>query len=197
MKSKPDRETRAFKTIELRADADGPKIVGHAAVFNRLSEDLGGFREVVMPTAFERALSGKDDVRALVGHDGDKILGRLPKTLQLEKDDVGLGVTIYPPNTTTGNDIVTSIGRGDIDSMSFGFRTIDDHWETHDGEEVRYLDSVELFDVSTVTYPAYINTDVAVRSLKKRRSSEWTPGPKIRAVMAWLENDAPQRQRRR
>lgn len=197
MKQRPERETRAFH-IELRASGDRPTITGHAAVFNVLSEDLGGFREVVLPTAFRRALRGDDDVRALLDHDSTKILGRLKAgTLKLRKDSEGLHVTIYPPDTTIANDAIKSIDRGDIDSMSFGFRTISDRWETKDGEEVRYLEEVELFDVSPVTYPAYIDTDVAIRSLRDWKGSEWTPGPKTQAVMAWLDECAPQLQRRR
>ena len=40
-------ERRMFAAVELRVEGDDehPKIVGHAAVFNELSEDLGGFRE--------------------------------------------------------------------------------------------------------------------------------------------------------
>jgi phage head maturation protease len=75
--------------------------------------------------------------------------------------------------------------------MSFGFRTIDDHWETHDGAEVRYLDKVELLDVSIVTYPAYTDTDVAVRSLQRWQRSEWKPGEKTRDVLDWLDKVRP------
>jgi HK97 family phage prohead protease len=188
----PQRETRAFRTIELRTDGKTPTIVGHAAIFNRLSEDLGGFREVVLPGAFKRALRGDDDVRALVDHDPSKVIGRARAgTLKLKKDEDGLHVTIKPPNTTVGQDIVESIGRGDVDSMSFGFRTITDHWETQDEEEIRYLEEVELFDVSPVTYPAYVDTDVAVRSLQQWKSSEWKPDAETRGVIEYLETVRP------
>ena len=43
-----EKEIRTWRLeeIEVReADADGPLIVGYAAVFNQLSENLGGFRE--------------------------------------------------------------------------------------------------------------------------------------------------------
>jgi HK97 family phage prohead protease len=168
------KEVRAFRLpIELRDDeGDGlPSIRGHAAVFNKKSEDLGGFREVIMPGAFDSALERGDDVRALVDHDVSKIIGRTKAgTLTLNTDSKGLRVQITPPDTSVGRDIVESIRRKDIDSMSFGFRTIEDRWRTVDGEEIRELMDLELFDVSPVSFPAYPQTDVAVRSLNEWRN---------------------------
>ena len=34
---------------ESRADDERPKIAGHAAVFNQLSDDFGGWREQIAP----------------------------------------------------------------------------------------------------------------------------------------------------
>lgn len=171
-----EKEIRAFRLpIELRAE-DGdegglPSIRGHAAVFNKKSEDLGGFKEIIMPGAFDSALERGDDVRALVDHDPSKIIGRAKAgTLTLNTDSKGLRVKIVPPDNTVGRDIVESIRRGDVDSMSFGFRTIEDVWRTVDGEEIRELMDLELFDVSPVSFPAYPQTDVAVRSLADWRS---------------------------
>ena len=58
------------------------------------------------------------------------------------------------------------IQRGDVTQMSFGFRTISDEFQMVDGEVVRTLKAVRLFDVSPVTFPAYPQTDVAARSLE-------------------------------
>lgn len=168
---KPEYEVRFLRASELRIKDGGddkPKtIVGYAAVFNKLSEDLGGFREKISPGAFTTSLEKDDDVRALVDHDSGKILGRNKSgTLKLEQNTKGLKATIKPADTQAGRDVMTSLSRGDIDGMSFGFRTITDKWETVDGEEIRTLEEVQLFDVSVVTYPAYPDTSVAVRSLE-------------------------------
>ena len=48
----PDVEYRAV--AEVRADRS--RIVGHAVVFDTRSRDLGGFVEVVRPSAVDRAL---------------------------------------------------------------------------------------------------------------------------------------------
>lgn len=142
------------------------KIVGYAAVFNSRSEDLGGFREIIRPGAFNRNFPDAD-VRALIDHDPSRIIGRTKSgTLTLSVNNKGLIAEVMPPDTTVGRDISESIKRGDVDGMSFGFRTISDQWSMQDGEVIRELLDVTLDhgDVSFVTYPAYRQTSVAVRS---------------------------------
>ncbi len=176
----PGLETRLLPgNVEVRKGASGaPMIVGHAAVFHRLSEDLGGFREKVAPGAFERSLKG--DVRALWNHNPSQVLGRTKnKTLRLREDSVGLAVEIDPPQTAAARDLLASIQRGDVDQMSFGFRTRKDRWETVGGKEVRVLLDVDLLDVSPVTFAAYPQTDVAVRSLQAWRQGGAGRSPEL------------------
>jgi hypothetical protein len=163
------REVRTFTDSEIRAitaEGDKPKIVGHAANFNSLSADLGGFREMIAPGAFTETLKTAD-VRALFNHDANIVLGRNKAgTLRMFEDGDGLAFEIDPPDTQLIRDMVISpISRGDVSQCSFGFRTIKDLWEKVNGEVVRTLLQVELFDVSPVTYPAYNSTDVAMRSM--------------------------------
>lgn len=162
------KERRNFPVTELRIENrdDQTEVVGHAAVFNSLSEDLGGFREQVEPGAFDDVL--QDDVRALLNHDPNLILARTKSgTLRLAVTDKGLEYRFTPPETTTGKDLLISLQRGDIDQSSFGFRVKEDVWEERDGEIHRRIIKFErLFDVSPVTYPAYPDTDVAKRELR-------------------------------
>ena len=154
-------------THDLRvSEPDKPsQIIGYPAVFNRLSEDMG-FRERILPGAFTQTLADGADVRALVNHDPSKIIGRSKSgTLILEQNKRGLKATIDPADTSAGRDIVESIRRGDVDGMSFAFKTIEDRWHTEDEEDVRELVQVELFDVSPVSFPAYPDTSVGLRSL--------------------------------
>lgn len=163
------KETRILSAqIECRKDGEKRAITGHAAVFNRDSELLyGSFIERIAPGAFLDSINKPDDIRALINHDGNLLLGRnLSGTLQLKEDERGLHVTIDPPKTSYADDLVESMSRGDITQMSFGFETIEDKWTRGENGEpdIRTLLKVRLFDVSPVTFPAYPDTDVAVRS---------------------------------
>jgi HK97 family phage prohead protease len=156
--------------VEVRAAKDGSKAIeGYAAVFNSLSEDLGGFREQITPGAFTRALSDKPDVLCLVDHDSSRLLGRTSSgTCTVEQDDNGLKFRCDLPNTREGNDLHEMVKRGDISQCSFSFSVDEDTWDeaTDPDDESksfirRTLTSVrKLYDVSPVVKPAYPATSV-------------------------------------
>lgn len=165
-----ERRSFAIDALRIERRDDGCAMIrGHAAVFNALSEDLGGFREKIAPGAFSRAI-GEDDVRALINHDPNLVLGRnRAGTLTLAEDARGLAISLAPPDTQYARDLMTCMERGDINQMSFGFEVHDggQDWEQKsDGPIVRTLTSVRLYDVSAVTFPAYPQTDVGLRSLR-------------------------------
>lgn len=168
-----DIERRAFAVDKLgieRADKE-PRIIGHAAVFDREADIGGWFLETVAPGAFRRAIM-EDDVRALFNHDPNFVLGRnRAGTLKLSEDDVGLAIDIAPPNTQFARDLVLSIERGDISQMSFGFYVRKEEWDETGDILKRRLLEVELFDVSPVTFPAYPQTDVGLRTLEAYRKA--------------------------
>jgi HK97 family phage prohead protease len=172
-------ERRAFIMdvckVETRTEGEPPRIVGHAAVFDQLSENLGGFRELIKPGAFTAAIN-EDDVRALFNHNPDFILGRSKSgTLSMKEDALGLAIEITPPDTQIARDLLVSMERGDINQMSFGFRVKaggQDWGEDADGNVIRTLTDLKLFDVSPVTFAAYPQTDAAVRSLHDYRAQK-------------------------
>lgn len=161
---------RRFITIgplEVRDADDGrPKIVGYSARFNELSEDLGGFREQIAPGTFKATIKN-DDVRALFNHDSNYVLGRRSAgTLKLKEDEKGLWMENSPPDTQWARDLTVSIRRGDITHQSFGFNVLKDEWdESKKDNVIRTLREVKLYDVGPVTFPAYAQTDVQMRSL--------------------------------
>ena len=171
-------ERRSF-TVELRAEPDADRITGYAAVFDSLSEDLGGFREIIRPGAFARSLQESPDVRAFWQHDPSRILGRTTAgTLSVSEDEHGLRFDITPPSGPTGQDALEAIRRGDVDQMSFGFKVEQDRMlKREDGTILRELLDVHLIEVSPVTFPAYQATQAEVRSDLQARIEELNATP--------------------
>ncbi|MGI6134025.1 MAG: HK97 family phage prohead protease [Christensenellales bacterium] len=169
------REERCADVTELRVqpkDENGQSVIeGHAAIFDSLSQDLGfmfPFKERINKGAFKTSLE-KDDIRALWNHDANYVLGRNKAgTLELTETNKGLRVRIHPPDTQWARDLTESIRRGDVSQMSFGFVVEKETWSVEGKEDIRTLEQVKLYDVSPVTFPAYLDTDVGVRSAMER-----------------------------
>lgn len=155
--------------VELRAEADVPRMAGYAAKSNKLSQDLGGFVERIAPGAFRKTI-GEADVKALFNHDANLLLGRTKSgTLRLDEDEVGLRYEVDLPDTTLGRDLSVLLARGDVSQSSFAFRVVKDDWEVDEQDRpVRTLVEVKLFDVSPVTYPAYLDTEASMRAALPR-----------------------------
>lgn len=194
------RETRVYGDASLRQTDGKTKICGYAAKYNLWSLDLGGFREMIKPGAFDNALKEKQDVRGLGNHLEWQVLGRSTvATMTLTSDDIGLYYEIDPPDTSYARDLITSIERGDISQSSFAFavrangsvwKLIEDpngNWRNDRWE--RELSDLDLFDVSPVTFPAYPDTTVAIRSLQEERQRRNRPtvGESRKAVTNQLD----------
>lgn len=178
--------------VETREEGQPEKIVGHAAVFNVIASS-GWFREQVAPGAFTKSI-GQDDIRALFNHNPDYVLGRNKAgTLTLREDDKGLYVEITPPDTQFAKDLSASISRGDISQMSFGFEIIKESREVGEGNELSLftLEEVKLWDVSPVTFPFYVETDVSINSRQawadEQRRAEAPPPMKKNMIRRKLE----------
>jgi len=180
MSSTPERRFFPFGDAEVRVieDKSGAKyITGKAAVFNKLSQDLGGFREKLGRKAFENCLK-RCDVRALRNHDPDKLLGRTKAgTLELWTDDDALWYKARVGNTSAHRDTVENIASGDMDGSSFSFTVGEggDKWERSGDDVIRTVNEIrDLFDVGPVTYPAYLDTSTGMRMLGECRSfDQW------------------------
>ena len=172
-----DELERRCVQVDLRAGLEGESrtLEGYAVVFGSMSEDLGGFREIVEPGAFGEALNESPDVRALFNHDPSLVLGRTVNgTLRLAEDATGLRVAVTLPDTSYAADVHRLVERGDVNQMSFAFRTRKggETWATEEGQRVRRLRSLALYDVSVVTFPAYQATTVAARALEMAQEQE-------------------------
>lgn len=152
--------------VELRAGTKGAVLRGYASVFNKLSQNLGGFVERVDPAAFNKSLADGVPVVGRFNHEDNFLLGTTEgETLRLLADGTGLNYEIDLPDTTAGRDVKVLAERGDLRYSSFAFRTMDDEWDlTPEGFPMRTLLSVHLVDVAPVVNPAYRDTTTGLRS---------------------------------
>lgn len=179
--------------FEVRSVNDGLEFRGYAAVYNSMSEDLGGFKEVIAPGAFTRAINaannGSADIRMFLNHNSDIVLGSTKaRTLRLSEDDRGLIAEATLPDSVWGHPVAEAVRRGDIRSMSFGFVVPKggDSWA--EGHKVRTLHTVRLHEVSPITgWPAYTATSASVRSLVD--AIDWTDDDAIERVVDGLDDD--------
>lgn len=154
--------------VELRAEVEGNRLAGHAAVFDRHAE-VGFGLETLSRTAFDKALAEDPDVVALINHNMGQILDRSRGgTLKLGVDDAGLVFEAAIPDTSYGRDLREQIASGLMTGCSFGFIPGEDRvGRAPDGRQLRTHTSIRrLVDVSVVTMPAYDGTDVRLRHVE-------------------------------
>lgn len=151
---------------DKQTDKQPKTIEGYALLFNSPSKDLGGFVEVIDP----KALDGVDlsNVIMLDQHDFSKPLASVKAgTLKLDTDEKGLHfVATLDDSVSYANDAYQNVKSGNVDSMSFRF-DIDDGSDEfsrdEDGKITRTIKQVKsLFEISTVTIPAYDDSNVQV-----------------------------------
>lgn len=163
---------------EIRASSDGKNVLrGYALKWDQ-SYSMGWFTESISRSALSNA--DLTDVRALLNHDPNVVLGRTTSgTLRLTTDDTGLLYEVDLPDTTAARDLAVSVSRGDISQSSWGFmlrvdeNNTGDNWTRRDGKDHRTITGVSrVFDVSAVTFPANPGTEVAKRSFDLAHEAE-------------------------
>lgn len=165
------REIRSGIPAEIRADADGVKVEGYAAVFGQETNIGGYFREVIEKGAFSEAI-GRDDVVFLINHEGLPLARTRSGTLTLTEDDHGLKMaTTLDPEDPDVKSIVGKMKRGDLDKMSFAFYPEVQEWDESGDVPLRTIKRASLYDVSIVTTPAYDGTEIGLRCLEAHRKA--------------------------
>ena len=155
-------------------------IEGYAIVFNSLSNDLGGFREIIEPTAIDDELIKNSDIVCLKNHNiKEGILARSYHgrgSLKLEIDEHGLHYSFDAPHTQFGDEVLEMVKRGDIAKCSFAFVCGEDNWtKDENGEYIRRVKKIKnLYDVSLVYHPAYEETEAIAdtRGLDELKAQE-------------------------
>jgi HK97 family phage major capsid protein len=132
------------------------------------SRDLGGWREIIEPTALRGAKL--DDLVATVDHAGVP-LGRYPGTIELEDRSDGLHWSLEPPESRA--DVREAVERGDLKAGSWRMVVAPggDEWRG-DTRHIHHI--AELRDVAVVTSAAYPSADVEYRSHNPAEAEEDT-----------------------
>jgi uncharacterized protein len=167
-------------TVEVRAAAAEKRTIGgYAAKFNRPSRNLGGFVELIAPSAFNRARgNGFPDCMARYNHNDDFLLGSTSaRTLRLDIDEIGLTYEVDVPQSRA--DVYELVQRGDVNRSSFAFpRPSKENQEwglTEQNYPQRTLLEVGLRDVAPCNagIAAYPDTSTALRSLAEQMDAEF------------------------
>lgn len=165
------------ETVELRKDEKGSKLGGYALKFNKLSQNLGGFVERIMPGSLNKTLADGGDVLARFQHDDLFLLGRTSAgTLRLWVDEVGLQYEVDLPDTSYARDLEALAARGDVRNSSFAFWVPPngDSWSlTDSGFPLRSVNEMGLADVAPVVNPAYLDTTTGLRHLAEARNLDF------------------------
>lgn len=161
------------RNIEIRAAEDSRLIEGVAVVFNSWSRDLGGFRELISPSAISQELVDNSDVIANINHDDALMVARWNRgsgTLNLELREDGLHFSFEAPETERGNQLLWDIRHRNITECSFAFSLPNNDscqrwYRGEDNELKREIYEIGgLYDVSCVNLAAYPATSVDARS---------------------------------
>lgn len=186
--SRKERQMRTSMTQFRAENADGAKrIEGYFSVFGQNYELWKGATESIDPHAFDNALN--DDIRALVDHKTELVLGRTTAgTLRLRVDEHGLyGVIDINEDDTDATNMYARVVRGDVNQCSFGFDILDEEETVNpaDGSVHWTIKAVKLYEVSVCTFPAYEGTHVEARradfeNIKKRELDAWKARMKAR-----------------
>ena len=166
MNNRKSLQARDIGQLDNNQETTDKKIIsGYFIVFDTETELYPGVREEVSPDA----LVGVDlsDVKALIDHDTAKVLGRTKaNTLSLSVDSKGLyGEIIVNESDQEAMNLYSRVQRGDVDQCSFGFEILSEEMiQNSDGTVKFIIKSINLYEVSVVTFPAYQETAVEARS---------------------------------
>lgn len=172
-------EPEAELVVETRAS--GREVIrGLAIPYHRLSVDLGGFRERIMPGAFDKVLSrqrGKQEIVSYFNHDANWLLGRESAgTLEIVHEERGISYIVEPPDTQAGRDVLALVRSKNLRGSSFAFTVSQKGGERFTTDETgkairEVVEASGLYEMGPVVTPAYSSTSVAVA---------------LRSYQAWL-----------
>jgi HK97 family phage prohead protease len=181
---------------ELRAAGDFA-IVGKALSYNVLSPtgSLGpGTAERIAPGAFADSIKNGEDVKCLVNHNADNLLGRIKSgTLALTDGTDALRFRVQlDKNSQAHRDTYSAVQRGDWSECSFSFTVEDQDWKPGvDGKgeviQIRTVKKGKLYDVSLVTFPFYSEGNATSAEARARADADAADANKSHGMIEALK----------
>lgn len=155
-----------------RSSEDGLTLSGYAAVFGSPTRITGEvpsqFDEVIAPGAFARTINARDRIVMQYDHGRHPMIGPMPlgRIETLREDQMGLYVEARLTDNWLVSPVRDAIANGAIDGMSFRFSVPKggDTWDRSGPIPLRTVNEVKLYELGPVTFPAYQDTSVMVRS---------------------------------
>ena len=169
---------KEYKKLSFKSDGyeeETGVFSGYGAVYGNL--DTGG--DIIERGAFTKTLAnGWERVKILAQHNDYALpIGR---PIELREDGNGLYIKGRISDTTMGRDIKTLLRDGVLTELSIGFDPV---IFDYDGNGIRHLREVELWEVSIVTFamnPEAVITDYkSVNKMTDNIISEFKEGRKI------------------
>lgn len=132
-----------------------PVVTGYAVRWGDETVIGGEYRERFAVGSLTSSVDG--DIRALIGHDRDRVVGRtVAGTLRLTEDSIGLWAAITVDlSTPDGLTLAGTVGRGDVTGWSPSFYVDEEDWDYDGSLPLRTILRAELVEVSVVSWPAY------------------------------------------
>lgn len=164
--------------IQIRKDENGneTRTITGVIPFNSesvlISDWWDEYVEIIAPSAFNKTLADRAEVKAFVNHDDGRIIGSTDaETMRLHTEEDGLHFEIDTPDTADGDYAYKTIRSGNCQTLSFGFFPVKYTEEVRvddKGEKTTYrtLTEVKLVEISVcVAFPAYPEGGTEARSI--------------------------------
>ena len=168
--------------IENKAKDDQGRlsIAGWAARFG----NVDSYGDVIQQGAFAKTIQERADRIAFCWqHDIYQPIGKI--TL-LEERTEGLWVEVLL--SASEDDIATKVSEGIVKEMSIGYSTINSVWTQVDGNDIRNLTEVKLYEISLVTIAA--NADATVEMVKSEEEKTSLIDSEFERIIAITKNES-------
>lgn len=154
-------ETRKVD-VEFKAAEEENRVEFIASVFGTMDK----VNDIMEPGAFKKTIQERVPaglVKFLDSHTYD-IQHTLGTVIKAEEREEGLWGVAEISKTPSAQEAKQKMLEGHIDKLSIGFDTIQEEFETKDGERIRYIKEVKLYEISAA--PIVIDEDTRIVNVK-------------------------------